>query len=114
MRVLFICAGNLHRSPTAERLYETTPGIEAESAGLSSLARVQVTPELLAWAEAVFVMDHRLLKLLRRRFRAELKGKQVICLRVPDDFQYMAPALQRLLVERLTPHLGRPEPLGAS
>jgi predicted protein tyrosine phosphatase len=45
---------------------------------------------------------------LRRRFRAALNGKQVVCLDVPDDYGFMDPALIRLLEKRLARHL--PEP----
>jgi predicted protein tyrosine phosphatase len=107
---LFVCEGNLHRSPTAERLYSTTPGIRARSAGLSDLARVQVTDELLAWADVVFVMERRLRRLLRRRFAAALAGKELVCLDVPDDFQFQQPELVAVLTERLAPHLGLPVP----
>jgi predicted protein tyrosine phosphatase len=108
MRVLFVCEGNLHRSPTAERLYSTTPGIESRSAGLSPLARAQVTEDLLAWADVVFVMERRLRKMLRRRFPTALEHKELVCLEVPDDFQCMQPELLALLAERLAPHLGAP------
>jgi predicted protein tyrosine phosphatase len=107
-RVLFVCEGNLHRSPTAERLYSTTPGIWARSAGLSDLARVQVNDELLAWADVVFVMERRLRELLRRRFGAALAGKELVCLDVPDDFQAGQPELVAVLTQRLIPHLGQP------
>ncbi|WP_238602570.1 low molecular weight protein tyrosine phosphatase family protein [Fimbriiglobus ruber] len=106
--MLFVCEGNLHRSPTAERLYSTTPGIEARSAGLSYLARTQVTDELLAGADTIFVMERRLRKLLRMRFAAALKGKQLVCLDIPDDYQFLQPELLTVLTERLVPHLGLP------
>jgi predicted protein tyrosine phosphatase len=108
MRVLFVCKGNRHRSPTTERLYASTPGIEARSAGLSPLARVEVTEELLAWADAVFVMEPRLEKIIRRRFAAALDGKRLVCLNAPDDYQFMQLELLLVLTERLTPHLGAP------
>jgi predicted protein tyrosine phosphatase len=107
-RVLFVCEGNLHRSPTAERLYASTPGIKARSAGLSSLARVQVTEELLAWADVVFVMERRLVQMLHSRFCTALTGKELVCLAVRDDYQFMQPELLTVLVERLTPYLGKP------
>ena len=107
-RVLFVCEGNVHRSPTAERLYSTTPGVRARSAGLSHLARTQVTEELLRWADAVFVMERRLVRLLRGRFAAAIEGKEVVCLGVPDDFQFQQPELVAVLTERLVPHLGQP------
>lgn len=105
-RVLFVCEGNLHRSPTAERMCATIPGVKARSAGLSSLARVQVTVELLAWADIVFVMERRLKRLLRQRFGPLPEDKELICLNVPDDFQADQPELVVLLAERLAPHLG--------
>src|SRR5262245_42241391 len=107
-RVLFVCEGNLHRSPTAEALYSSTPGVEARSAGLSALARVQVTEELLEWADVVFVMEKRLVGMLRRGFKPWLGGKEVVCLDIPDDYQHLQPELRVLLAERLTPYLGAP------
>jgi predicted protein tyrosine phosphatase len=107
-RVLFVCEGNLHRSPTAQRLYSSTPGIEARSAGLSPLARVQVTDELIAWADVVFVMERRLRKLLRQRFSEALEDKELVCLEVPDDYQFQQPELVAVLTERLATHLGQP------
>jgi predicted protein tyrosine phosphatase len=107
-RVLFVCEGNRHRSPTAERLYATTPGIKTRSAGTSPVARVEVTEEQLEWADVVFVMEPSLGAELRRRFAESLVGKDVVCLNVPDDFQLDQPELVALLTERLTPHLGAP------
>jgi predicted protein tyrosine phosphatase len=107
---LFICEGNLHRSPTAERLYAGTPGLKTRSAGLSSLARVQVTDDLLGWADVIFVMERRLRKMLRRRFPDAIAAKDVVCLDVPDDYQFMQPELLAVLRQRLEPHLGPPIP----
>ncbi|WLD10974.1 low molecular weight protein tyrosine phosphatase family protein [Planctellipticum variicoloris] len=107
-KILFVCEGNLHRSPTAERLYSATPGIRTKSAGLSDSARVQVTEELLAWADVVFVMEQRLQRQLCRRFSAELIGKHPVCLDVPDDFQCGQPELVEVLTQRLALHLGPP------
>ena len=107
-RVLFVCEGNLHRSPTAERMYAATPGLKVRSAGLSSLARVQVTPELLEWADVVFVMEKRLKRLILQRFGSLPEGKEMICLDVPVDFQADQPELVALLTERLLPLLGPP------
>ncbi len=90
-RVLFLCEGNVHRSPTAQRLYASTPGIKGRSAGLADLARVPVTEESLGWADVVVLMEKRLLRMLRERFREELQGKEIVCLDVPDDFQAYQP-----------------------
>ena len=108
-RVLFICEGNIHRSRTAADLHAETPALEVRSAGLADSARVQVCQELIDWADDIFVMEQRLVRLMRRRFPGVLDGKVLICLGIPDDFQYMQPELLPLLSERLTPHLGWPE-----
>ncbi|WP_171475952.1 low molecular weight protein tyrosine phosphatase family protein [Frigoriglobus tundricola] len=108
MRTLFVCEGNRHRSPTAERLYAATPNVKVRSAGTSPLARVEITDELLEWADVVFVMDRLLERSIRKRFTAVLEGKRVVCLEIPDDYQLMQPELLALLTERLAPHLGAP------
>jgi predicted protein tyrosine phosphatase len=54
--VLFLCSQNKLRSPTAEQLFASYPGITCLSAGLNHDAVQPLTPELLQWAELVFVM----------------------------------------------------------
>jgi predicted protein tyrosine phosphatase len=105
-RVLFICEGNLHRSPTAEDLYRGLSGLEVRSAGLSDLARTQVTEDLLEWADMIFVMEKRLAKLITRRFGTTAFRPKIISLEIPDDYQRGEPALESLLQERLKPYLG--------
>jgi hypothetical protein len=69
---------------------------------------VQVTDELLTWADIVFVIERRLLRLLRRRFATAMTDKPLVCLDVPDDFQWGQSELVAILTERLAPHLGPP------
>jgi predicted protein tyrosine phosphatase len=109
-RILFVCEGNLHRSPTAEQLYSFTPGLKVRSAGLSPLARTQVTDELVEWFDAIFIMEKRLLRMILRRFESSITRKAVVCLDVPDDFQFQQSELIAVLTDRLTPHLGAPHP----
>lgn len=90
-------------------LYSKTMGLTSRSAGLSPLARTQVTEELLEWADEVYVMEKRLERLLRRRFPDLTAGKRLLNLRIPDDYQYLEPALTAVLIERLTPLLGPPD-----
>ncbi len=42
---------------------------------------------------------------LRDRFPGELAGKQIIVLRIPDEFDFMDPALIEILRTELGPHL---------
>jgi predicted protein tyrosine phosphatase len=106
-RVLFVCSQNRLRSPTAEQVFASWPGIEVASAGLNRDAEVTVTPEILEWADVVFVMEKAHRNRLSRGFRAHLRDTRVICLNIPDLFDFMEPALIALLRERVTPHLPR-------
>ena len=103
--VLFVCSRNRLRSPTAEQVFAEWPGVETASAGLSPDADAPVTPELLAWADTVFVMERAHRARLVARFRTHLRHARVVCLDIPDDYDFMAPALVRLLQRKVTPHL---------
>ncbi|GGF23066.1 low molecular weight protein tyrosine phosphatase family protein [Hymenobacter cavernae] len=105
-QLLFICSQNRWRSLTAERLFDGHPHYVARSAGTEPGARVRVTAGHLGWADAIFVMERKHADILRQKFAAELAGKPVICLRIPDKFQFLDHVLQDLLRERLQEHLG--------
>ena len=104
-KLLFICSQNLLRSPTAEQVFSSWPGVETASAGLNNGAETPVTPELLDWADLIFVMERAHRSKLSARFQPHLRGKRVICLDIPDDYEYMEPALVALLNARVPPHL---------
>ena len=103
--VLFLCSQNRLRSPTAEQAFADWPGIETASAGLNHDAENPLTPELLRWADLVFVMERAHRNKLSARFKPYLGGKRVICLEIPDDYAYMDPELVRLLMAKVPPHL---------
>jgi predicted protein tyrosine phosphatase len=107
-RVLFICSQNRLRSPTAEQLFSSWEGIEVASAGLNNDADTPVTPEALAWADLIFVMEKAHRNKLSKKFRAHLQGKRIICLNIPDEFEFMEPGLVACLRARVPPFLGRP------
>lgn len=108
--VLFLCARNRLRSPTAEHLFADWPGIETASAGVNADADTVVTPELLAWADLIFVMERRHRGKLSAAFQRHLGGKRIVCLDIPDDYAFMDPALVRRLQQAVTPHLPRRPP----
>lgn len=106
-RVLFVCGKNRLRSPTAEQIFATWPGVETASAGLSDDAPTPLSAELVEWAEIIFVMEPAHRTKLSRRFRRQLRGQRVVCLGIPDRFAYMEPALVELLVAKAGPLLRR-------
>lgn len=96
-RALFICGQNRLRSPTAEQVFASWPGVDTDSAGLGGDASVPLSPEQIGWASIVFVMEKAHRRRLGERFRAHLNGKKVICLDIPDNYSYMQPELVSML-----------------
>lgn len=104
-RLLFLCSRNRLRSPTAEALFASHPGIETDSAGLAPDAEVRLTAEQVEWADAILVMERIHQQRLKRDFGKLLAGKKVAVLDIPDDYEFMEPALVDLLEERCAPYL---------
>jgi predicted protein tyrosine phosphatase len=90
------------RSPTAEQVFADWPGIETLSAGLGNDANNPVSPELLAWSDLIFVMERSHRNKLSKKFKPHLGGKRVICLDIPDEYDFMDPMLVQLLKVKVT------------
>ena len=105
--VLFICSQNRLRSPTAEQVFANRPGFEVASAGTADDATVPVSPELIEWADLIFVMESAHRSRLARRFRDQLAAKRIICLDIPDEYDYMDPVLVKLLEIKAGPFFAR-------
>jgi predicted protein tyrosine phosphatase len=103
--VLFVCSQNRLRSTTAEQIFSTREDIEVASAGTNADADTPLTAELIEWAEIIFVMENAHRAKLQKRFRSSLKSKRVVCLDIPDDYEFMDPLLVRMLENRVTQHL---------
>jgi len=103
--VLFVCSQNRLRSPTAAQIFSGRKDIEVESAGLNHDADNPLTHELVSWADIIFVMEKAHRAKLQRKFRTTLKKARVICLDIPDDYEFMDPALIHLLETRVPRYL---------
>ena len=95
--VLFVCSQNRLRSPTAEQVFASHPGIECASAGTNHDADNPLTSELVEWADIIFVMENNHRDKLASKFRRNLSNKRVVCLDIPDEYDYMDPGLVSLL-----------------
>ena len=104
-KIFFICSQNRLRSPTAEQVFANWPGIETSSAGLNHDAENPVTPELLQWADIVFVMERAHRNKLSAKFKSHLGKACVVCLEIPDEYEFMDPDLIRLLKAKVPRHL---------
>ncbi|HYX35414.1 MAG TPA: hypothetical protein VE954_20145 [Oligoflexus sp.] len=107
-RIFFICSQNKLRSPTAEAIFSQHELLEVASAGLDKDAATTVTGELLEWADVIFVMEKNHLSRLRNRFGKYLKDKRIICLDIPDNYEYMDPVLIEILQRRIPKLLNLP------
>jgi predicted protein tyrosine phosphatase len=109
-RVLFVCDENRLRSPTAERIYMHRDDLEIKSAGVNFSADKPVIRELLEWADIIFVMERRQRNVIHKRWPEIYNNKQIICLYIDDDYDYMDPVLINALTEKLIMYLGEPSP----
>jgi predicted protein tyrosine phosphatase len=103
--VLFVCSRNELRSPTAEQVFSAWPGIEVASAGLDAKCKEPLTPELLAWADVIFVMERHHRNKLLKHFRTSIKNQKIVVLGITDDYEYNDPRLVRLFEKLVPPHL---------
>lgn len=104
--LLFICSGNVCRSPTAESLFLNSGLYEAKSCGTDQNAVIRVTQELIDWADVVFVMSENEdghLTFIESNF--DLNGKLVCDLDVPDNYDRDDPELIGLLSEKINEFL---------
>lgn len=109
-KLLFICSRNRIRSLTAEKVMAGMAGYEVRSAGTQPNARIVVTAGHLGWADLILVMEKAHLQRLRLKFPEELKGKTVLTLNIPDDYEFMQPELIDELRAKLASHVSFPEP----
>ena len=88
------------RSLTASTIYADDERFEVKSAGTDRHANQVLTQELLDWADYVIVMEKYHRNKIRSAFPKVYDTKRIICLYIPDEFDYMQPELIRLLQER--------------
>lgn len=107
MNLLFVCSRNRLRSPTAEAIFATLPGIETASAGTSPDADTPLSLDLIEWADLIFAMEPVHRKRCNEAFKSALRTKKIIVLGIPDRYAYMDPALVELLQAKVPRHLPR-------
>ncbi len=109
IKLLFVCSRNKWRSLTAEKIFEPLSDYDVRSAGTETGARIKVTEGHIGWADQIFVMEKKHVRRLREKFGAELQGKSLVCLDIPDDYGYMDEDLIEILKSRVSEHLALPE-----
>ena len=101
IKVLFVCTVNRARSATAHKIFESDPRFEVDSAGTDPSASTVLEPEQLVWADAVLVMEKSHRDFIRHKYPQYYDKKKMVCLYIPDDFDFMQPELVDLLIEKV-------------
>ncbi|WP_248062232.1 low molecular weight protein tyrosine phosphatase family protein [Paenibacillus silvae] len=109
MKLLFICSRNKWRSLTAEKIFDKYNDYEVRSAGTEEGARIKVTEGHIGWSDLIFVMEKKHTRRLKAKFPISLKNKRLICLDIPDDYQFMDEELIEILKSRVSEHIEVPE-----
>lgn len=100
-KVLFVCSRNRLRSPTAEYVFCGRANLEVASAGLNKDADVRLSSEMVEWADVIFVMEQTHRTKLAKWFKSHLKTTRLVCLDIPDKYEYMQPELVELLEQKV-------------
>jgi len=104
LKILFVCSGNIDRSPTAEQLFKNYEGLEVKSAGtLRRTAPNPLSADLIHWADKIFAMEEehkrQILKICPEA------SEKVILLKIDDRYYRNDPQLIAILRTKVTPHL---------
>ena len=92
VKVLFLCSQNKRRSLTAEKIFSGSLH-EARSAGTENNSRVKVSAGLLGWADIIFCMEKKHVRRLKEKYSDIIAHKKLICLNIPDEYDFMAEEL---------------------
>ena len=102
-RILFVCTGNMDRSPTAEDLLKGREDFEAMSAGTWMHAHRKISQSLLDWADEIFVMENEH-KAAILHLTPDVE-KKIIVLDIPNNYLRNDPELVKTLKAKLSKHL---------
>ncbi|MDB5870880.1 MAG: hypothetical protein JWQ07_322 [Ramlibacter sp.] len=64
-----------------------------------------LTADQVEWADVIFVMEKAHRAKLAQRFKMHLNGKRIVCLDIPDDYEFMQAELVSLLEKKVSLHL---------
>ncbi len=88
------------RSATAHKIYENDERLEVKSAGTDVTANMVINEELLNWADTIIVMEKHHRNFIRREFPGIYDSKKIVCLYIPDDYDFMQPELVSILEDK--------------
>ena len=86
-------------------MFAKRPDLDVRSAGTSGEALVPVNQRMLEWADTIFIMEREQRQALESMFPNHPALERLICLDIPDDYQFLQPELVTLLEARVQAHL---------
>lgn len=95
-KLLFVCSENRLRSPTAEAIFSEYEGVEAIGAGTNADSDTPVSGDLIEWADIILVMEKAHRNKISAKYKDLLKGKRLVVLNIPDNYECMQPELIQL------------------
>jgi predicted protein tyrosine phosphatase len=101
LKILFVCTINRMRSATAHKIFEDDPRFEVKSAGTDKSAATPLSPELMDWADAIVVMEKHHRNFIRSKHSHYYNNKKIVCLYIPDEYEFMQPELIHILKLRM-------------
>jgi predicted protein tyrosine phosphatase len=89
------------RSATAHKIFEEDIRFEVKSAGTDKTANTVISNEILEWANSIIVMEKHHRNFIRQKFPEVYKSKKIVCLYIPDDYDFMQPELIGILKDKI-------------
>ena len=89
------------RSATAHKIFEDDKRFEVKSAGTDKSAAVVLSPELMEWADAIIVMEKYHRNFIRANYLNYYEKKKIVCLYIPDEYEFMQPELIAILRDKV-------------
>ena len=82
-------------------MFAAWPGVETDSAGLAPDAETVLSAEQIEWAQVIFVMERAHKTKLSKGFSSQIRGKKIVCLDIPDRYEFMQPELVTVLKKKV-------------
>ncbi len=101
LKLLFVCTVNRMRSATVHKIYENDDRFEVKSEGTDKTANTVLTNEILSWADSIIVMEKYHRNHIRNHFPEIYKNKRIVCLYIPDDYDFMQTELIGILKHKV-------------
>ena len=101
LKILFVFTVNRMRSATAHKIYESDDRFEVKSAGTDKSADTVLAKEDLDWADIVVVMEKHHRNFIRQKYPEIYGSKKIVCLYIPDDYDYMQTELVEILKDKV-------------